>query len=151
MDPETHCWFWTGSKVTGSDGKLWYGRLKYKYKDYRAHRIAAWLYKGFYLNSQLCICHHCDNSMCVNPEHLFIGTSIENVQDMDKKGRRNPCKGEKCNFSKLQERDIVAIRASYQKGISAKYLASLYKINYNYIFAILSRKVWKHIPEESVG
>ena len=76
------CWEFLGNKLeTG------YGRVGFQGKFYGAHRLSAYLYLDFNLESKLLICHHCDNTSCFNPYHLFIGPDKENVQDSIKKGR----------------------------------------------------------------
>lgn len=69
-------WIWIGAK-----GR--YGHLYYKDKYELAHRISAYLYLNFDLKSNLFVLHkiECHNPLCVNPEHLYIGTSSDNVID----------------------------------------------------------------------
>ena len=75
------CWEWTGS--VNDKG---YGLIYVEGKSKRAHRITYQLFKSE-IPKGLFICHHCDNPGCVNPEHLFVGTQKDNMQDCIRKGR----------------------------------------------------------------
>lgn len=79
-DHPTGCWIWEGKK--DSDG---YGIIYIK-KNIRAHRFSYELFIEKIPN-HLLACHHCDNPTCVNPNHLFIGTALDNARDRDSKNR----------------------------------------------------------------
>ena len=84
LDLDTGCWNWTGS--TQSNG---YGQTTFGGKRFLVHRVSAIIWLHFDESSRLDILHRCDNRICFNPKHLFIGTDLENIRDMMAKGRDN--------------------------------------------------------------
>jgi hypothetical protein len=80
------CWEWEGQKDKDGYGKFSY-RIKPNRYFERAHRISAGIYHGDVVEDAI-VMHKCDNPSCVNPNHLKIGTHLENEQDKDRKGRR---------------------------------------------------------------
>ncbi len=80
-EPNSGCWLWTAAMVGYEYGGLWVNG-----KTDRAHRVSWKLYYGDIPNG-LQVCHKCDTPLCVNPEHLFIGTHKENMHDALRKGR----------------------------------------------------------------
>ena len=81
MGADTECWVWTGSLFESG-----YGRFSRSNKKLRAHRVSYEIYKGA-IPDGMHVLHECDNPPCVNPNHLFLGTHLDNMKDMERKGR----------------------------------------------------------------
>lgn len=132
------CWIWTGGRF--KDG---YGGFRYKGKAHRAHRVSYEMAYGF-LPPEMDLLHQCDTPLCVNPEHLKLGTQTENMADMMKKGRQ--AKGENSGPSKLTEEEVREIRIRYAAGgISQGTLSREYHISRGIISCLIARKIWKHV------
>src|SRR5262249_4999551 len=104
---EDECWEWVGAR--SSKG---YGRLFDQGRHWYAHRVAYELYNGPISPSHLLVCHSCDNPRCVNPDHLFLGSHQDNLNDLRAKGRakgRDPCVGENNRRAKLTEEKVLKI------------------------------------------
>lgn len=133
------CWKWTGKPNPNG-----YGRFYLK-KMIIASRI-SWLFTYGYLPDDLEVCHSCDNPICVNPKHLFLGTHGDNVRDMYKKGRGHNTKGVNNNRHKLTEDDVKYIRERYAQGdTSMRQLAKEMNVVMTAINKIILRQNWKHV------
>lgn len=75
------CWNWQG--CLDSDG---YGRFQFNYQRWKTHRLSYHVHKGS-IPLDMCVCHSCDNPKCVNPDHLWLGTTQDNTRDRTLKGR----------------------------------------------------------------
>lgn len=84
-EPMSGCWIWTG-RAHEEGG----GRFKPYFmmdgKQWLAHRASKWIFHGQFPLKAF-ICHHCDNSLCVNPDHLYVGDHKSNMRDMARRGR----------------------------------------------------------------
>lgn len=81
------------------------------------------------------VCHRCDNKLCVNPAHLFLGTQLDNIRDMVRKGR--------CKRAKLRPSDIATIKAQHKRGTGIKELAKEYGVKASSITSVILGRTWK--------
>lgn len=132
------CWYWTG--YVNPRG---YGVIKIGRKAMLAHRFGYLLHKGEIPNG-LFACHRCDNPTCVNPDHIFLGTNQDNINDMKMKGRSQDNLGHKNPRAKLNEEQVLIIR-SISHLHSPKSLALMFDVSRACIYDVLNRKRWNHI------
>lgn len=141
-----NCWIWTGA-VVGQPYEYpwtWHSRLR---KSVRAHRYVYELVYGEF-KAHLKVCHTCDNVLCLFPEHLFLGTQAENLQDMAQKGRSK--KGRKSftpsgimsPASKLQITHLVDILKSTKAGEAQLSIANRLGVTQATISNVLNGKVY---------
>lgn len=161
----SECWIWQGQCIKDQG----YGFFFLRKGEFRAHRI-AWLLTYGEIPKGLCVCHRCDNPPCVNPNHLFLGTALDNIRDRHSKGRsaagnasgrrRHPERFTKSRFplghtlgqgernvaAKLKECDVINIRRLYAKGTSQPALARRFNVKQSAISKVVLRRSWRHIP-----
>jgi len=128
------CHLWTGAKST-KRGKS-YGYFAIKCKTITAYRLSWILANNKEIPDGIYICHHCDNSLCVNPEHLFLGTQQDNVTDMVNKNRYG-------KSAKITKEHVKEIYVLYDRGLSLKEISKYFPISEGNIFKILSGIRWK--------
>lgn len=133
------CWIWTASK-----SKAGYGRVNIKAYPSQIASRTAWIFTYGSIPEGLDVLHKCDNPMCVNPNHLFLGTQLDNVRDMYAKGRQASNTGEKNPRSKLTWNDVRYIRERYaQHGISYVKLGKQMGVDAAQIYRIINNITWK--------
>ncbi|MHB0992643.1 MAG: HNH endonuclease signature motif containing protein [Burkholderiales bacterium] len=144
-----NCWEWVGNKNNKGYGQLSKGG---RLGNALAHRVSYEIHNGK-IPGGLFVLHKCDNPGCVRPDHLFLGTNSDNMQDMLKKGRfkSKSLKGEKCKFSKLNESQVMEIKNRLLHGDKARLIARAYGVSDCCISGIKCGKTWKHIEETHHG
>jgi hypothetical protein len=134
------CWHWLG--LLWSNG---YGQFNYRGNRYISSRTSYQLANSTELATNINVCHKCDNRSCCNPDHLFSGSQLDNIQDAVKKGKfynnRNLGSGRR----KLLDSDVEMIRKLHSSGnYLQKQLADMYSVRANHISRIVNnrRRTW---------
>lgn len=140
------CWGWKLSIAGAGYGIIQVQKRKenIRYNIY-AHRYSWEIHKGAIPNG-LYVLHSCDNPICANPGHLFLGTQADNLKDCVSKGRDNAKSksrpGELNHEAKLTEKEVILIRSDSR---DPKILGKLFKVTSTTIQDIKARRSWKHV------
>lgn len=139
--PDDGCW-----ERTSRLSPLGYGRIKHNGEEIMAHRC-SWMMMNGPIPKGMCVCHRCDNPKCVRPDHLFLGTQIDNIRDMHSKNRQRGPRGEKAALAVLTAELVTQIRTEYTAGgCTYRGLAAKYKVSGGTVNHLINRRTWKHIP-----
>lgn len=123
------CWRWIGGLSSG------YGRFYHEGKSIRAHRMSWMLYRGKIPKGML-VLHRCNHRYCVNPEHLYIGTPSDNLNDrLEDKGAGQ----------KLTRDDVICIKKMLRDGIRQWLIAWIYQVNRSNIGMINTGRIWANV------
>jgi len=137
----SECWPWIMGVVSKG-----YGSFSIHDRTHLAHRI-SWILNNDSIPEGLCVLHHCDNRVCVNPNHLFLGTNGDNCHDMKNKGRAAHPIGELHPLHKLTWAKVDQIRQLAQLGnCSDKALGQMFEVSAACIGAVLRNQTWRREP-----
>jgi hypothetical protein len=140
VDQDTGCWLWVGT--LDKDG---YGQVDWAIiGKHLAHRLSWKLFRGP-LDDGEKVLHSCDVPRCVNPDHLFKGDHLINMEDMVDKGRQ--AKGEDHGSVKLTEAQAIAI---INDSRNHRWIAFDYGITRATVSRIKRGELWKHLDREGV-
>jgi hypothetical protein len=131
------CWPWLAA--TDSHGR---GQFNVHGKPQKAPRVAYAL--TYNEPGALFVCHHCDNGLCCNPAHLFLGTHQDNMDDMVSKGRG--AKGITSGLSKLTDDAVRSMRAEhYNEKQTVRAIAARYGVSLMTAHSAIRAHTWKHV------
>lgn len=143
------CWPWTGTRLN----KAGYGVIDMygwgRAWQLRAHRAAYEQAHGP-ITGGLSVLHRCDNRVCCNPAHLFLGTREDNIRDMWAKGRQSKYdrmpKGEAVGTSTLDEARVLELRRRFGAGETAAGLGAAFGVSQATAWNVIHGVTWKHLP-----
>lgn len=120
------CWNWTGY----SKRKGWHGTIKVSGKDWQAHRL-SWLLHYGVLHDNAFVLHKCDNPLCVNPKHLFIGSQADNCRDMLRKGRQVAPTRNDGNHpqTRIASAHVQTVQDMYAAGLTQRDIGHLFGVS----------------------
>ena len=133
-DPNTGCWLWLGAVTPNGYGKLSSNRVTISAHRYFYTRLVGPIPEGHF------VCHRCDTRICVNPNHLFPGTCLENIQDCMSKGRMP--RGERHRNSRLTDERVAIILTSEDENID---LARRFGVTHGLVSKIRKGEGWEHV------
>ena len=135
---ENGCWICTSHAPNGNGYPQYFENGKIDY-------LSRIMYRRKYgnISDGMCACHKCDTPMCINPEHLFLGTRADNNADKVSKNRQACEIGEFNSNSKLTEKQIIEIRSI--QGMTHRQIAEIYNVSKSHITNIRRNYNWKHL------
>lgn len=150
INPVSNCWEWQGSKRQGYGRTIIGSRKDGTRKSVSVHRLSYEIYNGE-IPKGYEVCHKCDNPSCINPEHLFVGTRQDNIDDRERKHRNVVKIGEEQPRAILTKKAVKDARwERYYKGTSYSLLAKKYGVSKKTIMNAIKGVTWKcvdYFPE----
>lgn len=142
--PNGDCWVWTEFIDNCGYGT---GSISLVKGTNKAHRISYILTYGDFDRS-LHVCHKCDNPPCIRPDHLFLGTPKDNMDDRTKKGRGFIPTGSLCGASVFTDDDVIKLRAAYSSGEYKNVHDMSRTLGYNHqtLRDMLKGKTYSNVP-----
>lgn len=136
-EPMSGCWLWFGAV-----DRRGYGKMNVDGSTTVATHVSLRLAGRPLTRGQFAL-HRCDNPACVNPDHLFAGAQLQNIRDMDSKGRRKL--GERTKSAHLTDAQAADILRLSEGGEKGRVLASRFGVSKMTISRIINRKTWRHV------
>lgn len=139
------CWLWRGKCVS-----------KKGYATITMHRVSCLIHRLSYalafgeVPDDLSVLHRCDTPLCVNPDHLFLGTQLDNLRDCKQKGRlklpprQRGAESPRARLTEIQAKNICALHAA---GYSTPQLGRMFGVSTSCVGHMVSGRTWKMTPK----
>lgn len=127
------CWLWTKSQ-------------RKRYGNFYGHQAHRWIFERLNgpVPESMVVRHTCDVPKCVNPSHLLVGTQLDNIRDMESRGRRRPPRPEMARTAKLDRSRVEEIRRLYvEGGVSQAELGRRYGVSDRNVSLIVRGLTWR--------
>lgn len=128
------CWLWQAAKLPKGYGRIGIGG---KYGGYMLAHRASWELHFGKIPERMFVCHRCDTTSCVRPDHLFLGTQRDNMLDCHNKGRHG--------LTTMTAERVRELRQRRLAGTTLAALAVLYGISKSSVAQIARRLVWQYV------
>lgn len=138
------CWLWNAYRLPRGYGLIARGKSGDGME--LAHRV-SWILHFGPIDTDIEICHDCDNPPCVRPDHLFRGTQTDNMRDCVNKGRfrKNQSQGQDHPESKLTDRQVFEIVSLLKTGMTQQAIADRFNVSQSCIMLIKTGRSWSHL------
>ena len=133
------CWEWFGAVADKGYGEI---KIPKTRRQIPAHRLSYLIHRGEIPEGK-CVLHRCDNPPCVNPEHLFVGTKLDNARDKVAKNRH--CYGERHGGHKLTEAKARKILELLETGLSQMKIGEMMGVGQMQVSRIKRGIQWAHL------
>lgn len=144
---QTECIEWPYSRNIKDGNRLDYGQVRVGNKMRKAHRV-AWEKANGPIPHGMCVLHKCDNPPCVNPDHLYLGTHVDNAKDRESRGRGRDQAGVNNGRALISEQ--TAIRLKMLNGVlSASTAARALGLSITPVWKAMNGKAWKHVTAQT--
>lgn len=133
------CWEWQGGRDNSGYGSIWDGRAME-----RTHRV-SWIIANGPIPHGLWVLHHCDNRVCVRPDHLYLGTVHENNDDRTRRGRNVNRIGEQHGKARLSDDRVRSIRRLIARGVKQRDIAASLGVSESAVSRVKLGHTWGHV------
>lgn len=142
---ENGCWVCDAAENGGKYPRVKIDRGRFGQDRAAINRLSYEHFKGA-PPIDLLVCHTCDNPLCCNPKHLFLGSHKDNAEDASRKDRTNF--GEKGTNARLTEKQVLEIYKKHDAGLSASEIGRQYGVTYQCILHIVNGKNWQRTYQQ---